>query len=235
VVPHSFIPPTLHTAHCTLHTPLFTLPTSHCTLHAVHSTIHTTPHCTMHAALSTIHTTNISLHTAHFTIHTTNNTQHTARYTLHNSHNKQHTAHCTLHTPQFTKQTPHCTQHAARSTIHTTHIHFTLRTAHCTLHTKGKLSLHPSLLHRNRNNEGWKAAKADHRDCCSRTTPSGSVHQLLAPRPLQPSTSRRVGGHAPSRGGCYYDKVKKYGNALFLLTRAQRLRGRTWQRFFGNR
>jgi hypothetical protein len=169
------------------------------------------------------------LYTPQYTQH------HTAQCTLHSPQFTLPTSHCTLHTSPFTLQTTHCTQHAARSTIHTTHIHFTLRTAHCTLHTKGKLSLHPSLLHRNRNNEGWKAAKADHRHCCSRSTTSGSIGQLLAPRPLQPSTSRRVGGHAQSRGGYHYDKVKKYGNELFLLTRAQRFRGRTWHRFFGNR
>lgn len=31
-----------------------------------------------------------------------------------------------------------------------------------------------------------------------------------------------MGGHAQSRGGYHYDKVKKYGNELFLLTRVHR-------------
>jgi hypothetical protein len=136
------------------------------------------------------------------------------RFTLHTARCTLQTTHCTcmLYIPQFTQQTRHCTMHAARASCH----------------------LHSSSLHRNCNNEGWKAAKADHRDCCSRSTTSGSVHQLLAPRPLQPSTSGRVGGHDPSRGRCHDAKVMNC-RSEFLLTRAQRLRGRTWQRFFGNR
>ena len=83
---------TLHTAHCTLHTPLFTLPTSHCTLHAVHS-----------------------LHNTH------NTTLLNARCTLHNSHYQHLTAHCTLHTAHITHHISHFTLPTSLFTPYTTH------------------------------------------------------------------------------------------------------------------
>ena len=61
--------------------------------------------------------------------------------------------------------------------------------------------------YRNDYNEGRKAAKANHRDYCWRTTTNGCDHQHLAPHPLQSCASGRVGGLDSSGSGCHYDKV----------------------------
>ena len=77
---------TLHTLHCTLHTPHLT----HCTLHTPHFTLHTprTPRTTLHTP-------------QHSSLH----------HTLHSTHTTLLTPHSTLLTPHSTRYTPHSTLH----------------------------------------------------------------------------------------------------------------------------
>ena len=84
---------TLHTSHCTLHTPHYTLHSSHCTLGS-----------------------------QHFTLHTSQSTLHTSHFSLLPSRSKFHTSHSTLHTSHCTLRTANFTLHTSKSTLLTSHL-----------------------------------------------------------------------------------------------------------------
>ena len=109
---------TLHTSHCTLHTPHYTLHSSHCTLGSQHFTLHTSQ--------STLHTSHFSLLPSRSKFHTSHSTLHTALFAL-------QTSHFTLQSPHFSLLTSHCFLHTPNFTLHTAL--FTPHTSHCTLHT----------------------------------------------------------------------------------------------------
>ena len=91
----------VNTAHCTLHTDIYTLHTAHY-IHTVHWSLTLyTAHYILPTAHSRLHTENCTLMPAHFTLPTLHSTLHTLTCKLYTAHSTLHTLHCTMYTAHY--------------------------------------------------------------------------------------------------------------------------------------